>query len=291
MSVCAVLLVKDEADIIEATVRHLAEHVDWILVADNMSSDGTYEILRELALPMTVGRDEELGYYQAEKTTRLAQEALALGHRWVIPCDADEIWYAPEGRTIRDWLDALGREHQFVKAAIYNHIATATDAPEFSPCRECRGAVEREWARGGCPRCGATGVVRLDPTERLVWRQRAPLDIRWGKVACRLRPDLEIHQGNHSASTHGVGTTGYGLEIRHFPYRSAEHFTRKAINGYAAYRATTLDEGIGTHWRVYGRAIEEGGEEAGHAWFYDAFYSTDPDADDSLVRDPAPVRR
>lgn len=265
MSTCAVMLVKDEADIIETTIRHLAAHVDEILVADNLSTDGTPEIIGALAdegLPVRLSVDEEPAYYQAQKTTALAQRALELGHRWVIPCDADEIWYAPEGRTLRDWLDAIGREHQFVKAAIYNHVATVDDDDDTP-----------------------------DPVARIQWRQRVPLDIRWGKVACRLRPDLEIHQGNHSASTTAVGATGHGLELRHFPYRSAEQFIRKAINGYAAYKATDLDESIGQHWRVYGRTIEEHGEEAGRSWFYDAFWSSDPHGDDSLVHDPAPVRR
>lgn len=293
MSVCAVMLVKDEADIIEATVRHLAWHVDEILVADNMSGDGTAEILAELrrdGVPVSVCDDEEVGYYQAEKTTELAHRAGGLGHRWVIPCDADEIWYAPEGRPIRDWLDALGREHQFVKAAIYNHVATADDPPTFCSCqRENRFRPEDEEAEiEPCAECG--GLATPDPTRRIGWRQRVPLDIRWGKVACRTRPDLSIHQGNHSASTQGIGATGYGLEIRHFPYRSADHFVRKAINGYAAYKATDLDEGVGAHWRVYGKAIEEGGPEAGHKWFYDAFWSPDPSKDDSLVYDPAPIQ-
>ncbi|MFL5309511.1 MAG: glycosyltransferase family 2 protein [Myxococcales bacterium] len=262
MSVCAVLLVKDEADIIEATVRHLLWHVDEVLIQDNASTDGTHEILCELERdldPLSVEADPDPAYYQAAKTTALAHEALLRGHRWVIPCDADELWYAPEGRALRDWLAALPREHQFVKAAIYNHLATALDEPGL-------------------------------PFEVMRWRQRGPLDIRWGKVACLCRPDLEIHMGNHSASTHGTGSTAYGLEIRHFPYRSAEQFVRKAVNGAAAYKATDLDPGFGAHWRMYGDMIERGGEEAGRAWFREHFHSADPTADDSLVEDPAPVR-
>lgn len=300
------MLVKDEADIVEATVRHLLANVDSVYVWDNLSTDGTLTILNELVLEfggrLEAGTDPEVGYYQDRKTTSLAQYALRAGHRWVIPCDADEIWVAGDGRKLSDWFAGQSREIQFVKAAIYNHIATALDPP--AACSECSGSGEvfrglgeypvneiRRLAHGSyvlCPVC--SGTVQPDPVRRLAWRQREHLDIRWGKVACRLRPDLEIHMGNHSASTTGTGTTGHGLEIRHFPYRSAEHFVRKAVNGYAAYQATDFGEGVGSHWRVYGRAIEEGGEEAGHAWFYDAFWSTDPLADDSLVNDPAPLR-
>lgn len=282
------MLVKDEVDVIEHTVRHLLSHdIAEVIVADNLSTDGTFDLLTALAGAderVIVRTDQEQAYYQSEKTTRLAQEALERGHQWVIPCDADELWYAPEGRSLRDWLDATGLENQMVKAAIYNHVVSALDDP---------ASCDHGFAVGdeACPTCGDPVENRCDPNPftRIRYRKRVPLDRQWGKVACRLRPDLVIAQGNHGASTRGTGRTGDGLEIRHFPYRSADHFVRKAINGYAAYRASKLPEGIGAHWRAYGQAVEEGGEEAGRAWFYDAFFSTDPERDDSLVYDPAPI--
>lgn len=282
MSVCAVMLVKDEADIIEANVRHLLRSVDQVIVSDNASTDGTREILAELVREFGVADrndgyastptlstaglvvldDPDVGYYQATKTTKLAMAALERGHRWVVPVDADEVWIASDGRRLADFLDGVSRDTQFVKAAIYNHTCTALD-DEADP----------------------------NPVTRIRWRQRTHLAIQWGKVACRLRPDLQIDMGNHSARTHGTGRTEYGLEIRHFPYRSAEHFVRKAVNGLAAYRAAPdlMEQGFGGHWVVYGEAVEKGGPEAGEAWFRDAFFSPDPEHDDSLVYDPAPV--
>lgn len=53
-------MVKNEADIVEQTIRHLLDQgVDHILAADNGSSDGTYEILLELSkiLPVHVIKD------------------------------------------------------------------------------------------------------------------------------------------------------------------------------------------------------------------------------------------
>lgn len=264
MSVCAVMLVKDEGDMIGATVRHLLANVDQVVVSDNLSTDQTWDVLHEIKRDddrLVIVTDEERGHFQSEKTTRLALEALDHGHRWVIPCDADEIWYSPDGRTLSDWFAGLSRETQFVKAAIFNHVASSLDDPDDP-----------------------------NPATRIRWKQRQPFEEKWWKVACRLRPDLVIHDGNHSARTRGTGTMGFGLELRHFPYRSPQHFVRKAINGYAALRATDRAEGVGAHWRAFGQAIEEGGEEAGYAWFYDAYYSSDPEADDSLVYDPAPLR-
>ena len=50
MTCCAILMVKDEADVIEACLRHLAGQVDQIICADNMSSDGTRERLAALIM-------------------------------------------------------------------------------------------------------------------------------------------------------------------------------------------------------------------------------------------------
>ena len=49
-AVMAVTMVKDEADIIGRVITHLLEQeVDRVIVADNMSSDDTPQILAELA--------------------------------------------------------------------------------------------------------------------------------------------------------------------------------------------------------------------------------------------------
>ena len=88
MTVFGIARVKDEADIIGPVVEHMLTQVDHILVADNASTDGTREILREL--PIEVIDDNEVGYWQEKKTTALAQYARKAGHSWVLPCDADE---------------------------------------------------------------------------------------------------------------------------------------------------------------------------------------------------------
>lgn len=93
--ITAVTMVKDEADIIVHTILHLlAQGVDRVIVADNLSTDATPELLEALArvYPVTVLQDDEPGYYQAEKMTRLAHLAWSEGAEWIVPFDADEFW-------------------------------------------------------------------------------------------------------------------------------------------------------------------------------------------------------
>jgi glycosyltransferase involved in cell wall biosynthesis len=257
--VCAVMLVKDEADIIETTIRHLLWHVDEVLVADNLSSDGTNLILHKLE--RDTGRvhwshDNEIGYYQDRKTTGLAMEALARGHRWVIPVDADEIWQHNDPTVaIKDHLGGVGPDVGIFRVPVFNHLCTVMD-----------------------------DTFQKNPVKRIRWRQRKP---GMFKVICRLRPDLYIEMGNHGAQTNGKTLTVDGpFNVRHFSWRSEDQFLRKIVNGRAAYAATSLPATYGVGWRCY----DGDSDEQIKASFHNAFEIRTPQADITLIEDPAPLR-
>ena len=96
----AVTMVRDEADVIGFTLAHMLTQVDHAIVADNLSLDSTPDILASFGDQVTIIRDLEPGYYQADKMTRLAHLAGDMGAEWVIPFDADEAWYLPDLDTI-----------------------------------------------------------------------------------------------------------------------------------------------------------------------------------------------
>lgn len=261
MTVFGVAMVRDEADIIAGTLRHMAAEVDHLIVADNLSTDGTRDILDDLVgeLPLTVVDDPDPAYYQSVKMTALAGRAANLGAEWVVPFDADELWYA-EGGRIRDWLaDAAGCH--LVVAELTNHIRTALDVDD------------------------------PDPFRSMVWRQTRPGPL--GKVAIRWNPWAVIYQGNHGASlgdVHDPVICPQLLKIRHFPVRSPQQFHTKAANGAAAYAQTHLPETEGAHWRAYGSLIEHGGPEVMGDVFREHWWHLSP-SDAGLIRDPAPYRR
>jgi hypothetical protein len=217
--VWAVGIVRDEADIVETVVTNLVAHgVERVLIADNLSTDGTGAVLERLArtLPVTVLGDRLAAHYQAEKTTLLARAAARAGAGWVLPFDADEVWTC-RGATVAQWLASCDAD--VVQVPVFNHVPTEGDD-------------------AGEP----------DPVRRLRWRKADPN--RLHKVAFRAHPRARLLQGNHGVARRG--RRARGLEIRHFPYRSEEQFVRKLRQGSAALAATDLDAEVGKHWRGIG---------------------------------------
>lgn len=267
--VVAVSMVKDEADVIAQTVGHMAANVDAVLVADNGSTDGTREVLETLATQFEIHvlDDPDPAYRQSAKMTHLAGRAAAEhGAEWVVPFDADEVWYATQG-TVAELLEDIGPSMAAITAEVFDHVATGADRRNS------------------------------DPVRSMVWRRRRPLPLP--KVACRWRPDLTIHQGNHGCDYDGITPASLPLlNVRHFPYRSPEQFVRKVANGAAAYRAAPeLPHRVGAHWRAWGEILDDHGPEAVEAIFRTWYWRENPRAavviegerQDPLVRDPAPM--
>ncbi|MGH9919330.1 MAG: glycosyltransferase family 2 protein [Nitrososphaerales archaeon] len=215
----AVGTVRDEVDIIGSVVSNLLEQgVERVLIADNLSTDGTGEVLDAISRssPVTVLSDALPAHYQGEKVTLLARAARRAGASWVVPFDADEIWLAP-GSTLADWLGE--RDAAVVQVPVFNHVPTLAD-----------------------------DTSTTDPVTRLRWRKTKPN--RLHKVAFRPCRGMRVAQGNHGVRRGGPRERG--LEIRHFPYRSEDQFVRKLLQGGAAIAATDLSAEVGKTWRNLG---------------------------------------
>jgi hypothetical protein len=94
MRLVGVAMVRNEADIVEAFVRHNLGFLDSLSIVDNGSVDGTSEILANLqaeGLPLKVSRDADPAYRQSDTMTALARDVLAAsGADFVFALDADE---------------------------------------------------------------------------------------------------------------------------------------------------------------------------------------------------------
>lgn len=252
--VWGISMVRNESDILPSVLGHMTRQVDHVLVADNLSTDDTPDILAAAGVEVVI--DDDPAYRQSEKMTALALQAHANGAAWVVPFDADEIWYCRGGQTVGDHLRGL--DEDVAVAQLLDHWTTDWD-----------------------------DLTIPDPVRRMQWRSPTPGMLP--KVACRTSSDLIIGMGNHSAAYNRPTRHSYNeVMVRHFPYRSVGQFIRKSRQGAAALAATDLHRSIGAHWRQYGRTLDEHGEMALADHYRAHFHFPDPAAA-LLVHDPAPV--
>lgn len=265
--IAAIAMMRDEADVAGAVVAHLFAHgVDRILVNDNNSVDGTGDILR--AAGATVFDDPERGYYQDRKMSALATVAYEMGADWVLPFDADEIFYPtacpehPHGGAALDSAFCPSYSGGVCPSEI------STLAEFFATCTA--DVIE---ARGWDHIATACNPGPFSPDRREA-QQKLP------KVAFRACVSPYVHMGNHDVDRHhGLPVRVGGLSYRHFQYRSLEQYVRKVRNGREAYEASDLHYNYGTHWRVAGAKSDA---ELAEDW---AQMCAEP----GLIFDPAPV--
>ena len=105
------ILVKDEADIIEANIRtHASLGVDAFVIMDNSSTDGTRDILIRLQKEFEIVIIDEVGEYNQAKwmksLAKIAKERLKAD--WVISNDADEFWIPKNKLTLKENLAFKG---------------------------------------------------------------------------------------------------------------------------------------------------------------------------------------
>lgn len=213
-SVWAVSMVRNEADVIGSTIHHLlGQGVAGVVVVDNNSTDSTAAVLHDWASRSNrvhIGHDTLDLFYQGDKISFLSHLARRSGAHWIIPFDADEHWYAPEG-TLATWLPTVRED------VVRCSILEASPLPNQSVLDLNRYLLD----------CRPTG---------------------WEKVAFRSREWVWVGPGNHSCSLEGPRAAG--LTLREFKYRSFDHFVRKSVFGAAAVTGTPgLAPDEATHWR------------------------------------------
>jgi hypothetical protein len=237
------LLVRDEQDILDANIEfHLSQGVDFFIVTDNRSVDGTRSIVESyvrqgIAAYLFEPADD---YSQHRWVTRMARSAaLDHGADWVINSDADEFWMAAgDGCSVKEHLESVVSNVDCVEVLRSNCAPTAPDD-------------ERSFA------------------ERMVLRERQSFNTDGerlpSKVCHRGFNDIEIEQGNHGVRRAGASLAAIPspLRILHYPVRSYAQFENKIKKGGAAYlRNMELHGSVGSTWRNLYRLWQAGGLHA-----------------------------
>jgi len=161
MKLVLTLLARDEADVVDEQIKfHLNAGVDFVIATDNLSRDGTTEILESYAKQNQLHLIREDGEYlrQADWITRMGRLAASeFGADWVIHSDADEFWW-PRGDSLKDVLSSIPARYGIVRALLRHFVPRPDDDSPF---------YERMTARvSAAPSTIFRATVRLSPTCR-----------------------------------------------------------------------------------------------------------------------------
>lgn len=266
-------MVKNEADVIEAFVRHNLSFMDALAVVDNDSVDDTREIVVRLqreGLPIVLLDDPVVGHFQAEIVTAVYRRVVPIFKpRFVFLLDADEFIVAVSRDALYSQLRAMrpGTQAQYC----WRTYIPAPEGPEgdaSDPLRSIthRRLVEHPWYK--------------------------PILVTKPKIDMKLK----IRQGNHDVRYAGRPLRKVKLQdvtIAHFPVRSLDQFTSKILVGWIAnlernrYR---LDVAHAIHWKVvYDRIIRSSltsEDLTAEALKYADFSGTQLQWPQDVVRDP-----
>ncbi len=227
-------MVRNEADVIEAFVRHNLAVLDGLVIVDNGSLDGTSEILARLkaeGLPLRVVPDPEPAYWQSATMTGLAREALAQDNAdFVFALDADEFLKLETRATLERALSEVpAGAHAVIDWLTYVPDSFDSDPGTFGP-----GHL---WWRLKTERHGlfkvAVGRGLLEhPADAVVMGNHGVQS----PGETRARPHAHLRRG--------------AVAVAHCPVRSRPQLEAKIILGHLALLASRQqDHRLSHHWR------------------------------------------
>ena len=199
------LVVRDEVDLVETWLRyHLARGVELVIATDHRSVDGTTDVLREYERDGRVVLLREDGdvFRQAEWMTHMSRLAVSHGADWVIPSDADELWWPRRG-SFAEILGSVPSRFGVVRGLMRHFVLRSGDEPFFERL-----------------------TVRARPTTDLSSPYHAQV-----KVAHRAVPDAVVAVGNHDVEGTGLRVLRdwFPLEVFHFPLRDEQQLEAKFL--------------------------------------------------------------
>lgn len=284
----AVGMARDEGDIIDHTMYHLAANgAAGIIVADNLSKDDTRERMEEAKaniakfnpdIQVIIIEDNVVEYTQSKKMTDLAALARKNGAQWVIPFDIDEIWHSP-GRTLQEAFEILNQQEYDAYRVLYtNHSITEFDEPGISPFH----SIKYKWNLPTNHKC----CFKFRDSDNRVTISNGNHLVQYNGWNYMTNINVAIDDYGHDKIVFGPQL----LEIRHFQWRSLDHFMKKILNAYEACKALGPGADLynGAAWAEHFTIYETDGVD-GLVKYFENNILVKGDTG-SLIFDPAPIK-
>ena len=217
----AVTMVRNESATLPVIIEHFKRHgISRVLVVNHLSTDSTVELMKTYGDFVKTAQYTNPAYEQRAVMTLASRLAAKHGASWIIPFDADEIWWPTHHATIAESLENSNADK--IPAPHYDFLPPEAQNNIFEP---------KDFT-----------LRKQDPN---------PMP----KTAFRAHEKAIVLMGNHWV--HRPGTSGNGLAIAHYPYRSKQQLLQKVKTGNTAINALPQPNGLGTHWQQWGKMRKE----------------------------------
>ncbi len=251
------LLVRDEVDVIEENIRfHRNQGVDYFVVMDNGSTDGTREKLESLRgeFDLEILDEPSRMFDQDLWVTKMAFMVHDSGRAdCMIAADADEFWYSGVGDLKSDFLSNYSSLSSTPKVFL---------CPRFNmlPRIQDLQSLDYHFSDNVIKVARPLGFHKNapDPAQELDFE--IMLRSMPSKIMCMLEGLVAVGMGNHSVD-HGGGepVISPSIEIYHFPLRDYAQFERKVVNqGEGLTSNERFDKGTGWHARRWYSLYKQG---------------------------------
>lgn len=234
--IAGVVMVRNEADIIEAFVRHNLQFLDELIIVLHASHDDTARIIEQLTiegLPLVIKHNHELGFSKAEWMNKVAREVLANKRAdFLFMLDADEFIKCPSRRYLDEAIDAIPLG---ATAALRweSYVPTPDDAGSE---RNVVKRIQHRAARETNLVCKVTLCKRFGDDNSLTIADGNHAVLRGQGAAARPVPHVLFR----------------GVSLAHFPVRSESQLVSKALIGiwsrWVEHGRVDKSMRISNHW-------------------------------------------
>jgi len=208
-------IIKNEEDILEAFVRHNLYYLDFLLLADNDSSDNSRAIINKLmqeGLNVCVFDYSKQSFNQGYMTTNLYKRvATTFFPEFILPLDADEFIQASSKEAFINSIKVIPVDG----IGLYPWKTYIPD-PYMQNCQPENFRYKRK--------------KEIPEYFKVIIRQSKSTDY-----------SLKLCDGNHGIQNKKVKTKLSDIWLAHFPVRNVDQIYKKAIFGYLGYLALYQD--------------------------------------------------
>ena len=224
LKIIAVTRVLNEADIIEALVRHTSAYVQHHIFMDNGSADGTVEILSALkqeGFPITVFQSRAVTFNEGDALTFMYNVASS-------EHSPDSVVYIDADEFIDD---------RQIEGGLVHYHSNLTNADDPIECIRI-------------PMVNYVATSKDNPAEPIVpvrMRRRLPPSDAYKIIlkGCLPQGDILIEHGSHSAHLQSrdlKSVVNRDLWLAHYSERSAFQYVTKFVRGWSKVLATGRSE-------------------------------------------------